>query len=124
MKPSASSITFEVSERDSGARAAVALQTPGAHNVSNALAALAAARLPVVVTNPRQVRDFARATIATGDTETGLADARRALHLAESSATYQAEADALRALAAGHRAKGEHRMARAALERSGREEVG
>ena len=44
LKSSASTIAFEVTERDGGARATVALQTPGVHNVSNALAALAAVR--------------------------------------------------------------------------------
>src|SRR5262249_40643833 len=42
--PSPESIGFEVSERATGEHAAVQLQMPGPHNVSNALAALCAAR--------------------------------------------------------------------------------
>jgi UDP-N-acetylmuramate--alanine ligase len=44
-------VSFEVFERDGGAHASVSLAAPGAHNVSNALAALSAARaygLPLV----------------------------------------------------------------------------
>lgn len=42
--PAPDGIGFEVLERDSGMRATVRLQLPGTHNVSNALAALCAAR--------------------------------------------------------------------------------
>lgn len=44
IEPSPESIGFEVSERVTGEQAAVQLQMPGIHNVSNALAAIAAAR--------------------------------------------------------------------------------
>jgi hypothetical protein len=44
IEPSPESIGFEVSERATGEQAAVQLQMPGVHNVSNALAALCAAR--------------------------------------------------------------------------------
>jgi UDP-N-acetylmuramate--alanine ligase len=44
LKPSPTGISFEVSERDTGARSFVHLNLPGRHNVSNALAALCAAR--------------------------------------------------------------------------------
>lgn len=44
LAPTADGITFEVIEHATGARAEVRLQLPGAHNVSNALAALCAAR--------------------------------------------------------------------------------
>lgn len=44
LKPSLEGIDFTVSERRSGEQAQVHLQVPGAHNVSNALAALCAAR--------------------------------------------------------------------------------
>lgn len=44
LRPAPDGITFEVTERDTGARLDLHLQVPGAHNVSNALAALAAAR--------------------------------------------------------------------------------
>ena len=44
LKPSPEGISFEVSERDTGAGAIVHLNVPGRHNVSNALAALCAAR--------------------------------------------------------------------------------
>ena len=44
LKPSPTGISFEVSERDTGAAAIVHLNVPGRHNVSNALAALCAAR--------------------------------------------------------------------------------
>jgi len=44
LAPNADGIAFEVVERDTGARVQVRLQLPGAHNVSNALAALCAAR--------------------------------------------------------------------------------
>ena len=44
LRPALDGIDFEVSERATGERAAVHLQVPGAHNVSNALAALCAAR--------------------------------------------------------------------------------
>jgi UDP-N-acetylmuramate--alanine ligase len=44
IEPSPESIAFEVGERATGERAAVRLRMPGAHNVSNALAALCAAR--------------------------------------------------------------------------------
>jgi UDP-N-acetylmuramate--alanine ligase len=44
IEPSPESIGFEVSERATGEQAAVQLQMPGVHNVSNALAALGAAR--------------------------------------------------------------------------------
>jgi len=43
IEPSPESIGFEVSERATGEHAAVRLQMPGVHNVSNALAALCAA---------------------------------------------------------------------------------
>jgi len=44
IEPSPESIDFEVGERATGERAVVRLQMPGVHNVSNALAALCAAR--------------------------------------------------------------------------------
>lgn len=44
LKPAPDGVSFEVSERDTGARAIVHLNVPGAHNVSNALAALCVAR--------------------------------------------------------------------------------
>ena len=44
LTPLPDGILFDVGERDTGGRASVRLQTPGAHNVSNALAALCAAR--------------------------------------------------------------------------------
>src|SRR5690606_11914670 len=44
MKSAPDGISFEVSERDTGARFTVAMKVPGAHNVSNALAAIGAAR--------------------------------------------------------------------------------
>jgi UDP-N-acetylmuramate--alanine ligase len=44
LTPSLQGIDFAVTERATGAKATVHLQTPGAHNVSNALAALCAAR--------------------------------------------------------------------------------
>ncbi len=44
LKPAPDGISFEVSERDTGGRAIVHLNVPGAHNVSNALAALCVAR--------------------------------------------------------------------------------
>jgi len=44
LKPSPAGISFEVSERDTGAGAIVHLNVPGRHNVSNALAAMCAAR--------------------------------------------------------------------------------
>ena len=44
IEPSPECIGFEVSERATGEHAAVQLQMPGVHNVSNALAALCAAR--------------------------------------------------------------------------------
>jgi UDP-N-acetylmuramate--alanine ligase len=44
LRPSLDGIDFEVGERAAGERAIVHLQVPGAHNVSNALAALCAAR--------------------------------------------------------------------------------
>ena len=44
LQPSLEGITFEVSERQTGEHVSVRLQVPGAHNVSNALAALCAAR--------------------------------------------------------------------------------
>jgi UDP-N-acetylmuramate--alanine ligase len=44
LRPSLEGIDFEVTERATGARAKVHLQVPGAHNVSNALAALCGAR--------------------------------------------------------------------------------
>jgi UDP-N-acetylmuramate--alanine ligase len=44
LRPSPEGIDFTVAERDTGAQATVHLQVPGAHNVSNALAALCAAR--------------------------------------------------------------------------------
>jgi UDP-N-acetylmuramate--alanine ligase len=43
LQPSLEGITFEVSGRDAAEHAIVQLQVPGAHNVSNALAALCAA---------------------------------------------------------------------------------
>ena len=43
IQPAPDGIAFTVADRRSGTRAAVQLQTPGLHNVSNALAALAAA---------------------------------------------------------------------------------
>jgi UDP-N-acetylmuramate--alanine ligase len=45
LNPRPEGIAFEVRERDSDARAAVELRVPGRHNVQNALAALAAARV-------------------------------------------------------------------------------
>jgi UDP-N-acetylmuramate--alanine ligase len=44
LRPSLDGIDFMVSERETGQQAKVHLQVPGAHNVSNALAALCAAR--------------------------------------------------------------------------------
>ena len=44
LTPSLQGIDFQVTERATGTKAAVHLQAPGAHNVSNALAALCAAR--------------------------------------------------------------------------------
>ncbi len=44
IKPAPTSIAFELTERDSGARFDVRLGVPGVHNVANALAALGAAR--------------------------------------------------------------------------------
>ncbi|MEZ5833937.1 MAG: Mur ligase family protein [Dongiaceae bacterium] len=44
LRPSLEGIDFMVDERDAGEHAQVHLQAPGAHNVSNALAALCAAR--------------------------------------------------------------------------------
>lgn len=44
LTPSLQGIDFQVTERATGAKAAARLQVPGAHNVSNALAALCAAR--------------------------------------------------------------------------------
>jgi UDP-N-acetylmuramate--alanine ligase len=44
LRPSLDGIDFEVIEHDTSARASVHLQVPGAHNVSNALAALCGAR--------------------------------------------------------------------------------
>jgi UDP-N-acetylmuramate--alanine ligase len=44
LKPSPDGISFELSERDTGGRALVHMNVPGAHNVSNALAALCVAR--------------------------------------------------------------------------------
>ncbi len=44
LRPAPTGITFEVTERDTGARLDVHLQAPGTHNVANALAALCAAR--------------------------------------------------------------------------------
>lgn len=44
LRPSLEGIDFAVDERATGERATVRLQVPGAHNVSNALAALCAAR--------------------------------------------------------------------------------
>ena len=44
LRPAPDGISFEVTERDTGARIDLHLQVPGTHNVSNALAALAAAR--------------------------------------------------------------------------------
>jgi UDP-N-acetylmuramate--alanine ligase len=44
LKPAPDGMAFEVSERDTGARFDVLLNVPGVHNVSNALAALGAAR--------------------------------------------------------------------------------
>jgi UDP-N-acetylmuramate--alanine ligase len=44
LQPSLEGIDFEVTERPTSAHAKVHLQVPGAHNVSNALAALCAAR--------------------------------------------------------------------------------
>jgi len=44
LTPLPDGIIFDVSEHDTGGRASVRLQTPGAHNVSNALAALCAVR--------------------------------------------------------------------------------
>jgi UDP-N-acetylmuramate--alanine ligase len=44
IEPMPDSIAFEVGERASGEQAAVRLQIPGAHNASNALAAMCAAR--------------------------------------------------------------------------------
>ncbi|HWE06517.1 MAG TPA: Mur ligase family protein [Rhizomicrobium sp.] len=45
LSPRPEGIAFEVRERDSDARAAVELRVPGRHNVQNALAALATARV-------------------------------------------------------------------------------
>lgn len=44
LRPAPDGIAFEVTERDTGARFDARIQTPGTHNVANALAALAAAR--------------------------------------------------------------------------------
>jgi UDP-N-acetylmuramate--alanine ligase len=44
LRPAPDGIAFEVSERDTGIRLDAKIQTPGTHNVANALAALAAAR--------------------------------------------------------------------------------
>ena len=44
LRPAPDGISFEVTERDSGARLDAKIQLPGTHNVANALAALAAAR--------------------------------------------------------------------------------
>lgn len=44
LKPDAHGITFDLTERSSGERLTVTLNVPGAHNVANALAALAAVR--------------------------------------------------------------------------------
>ena len=44
LKPLPAGMTFDLTERSSGARMAVTLNVPGAHNVANALAALAAVR--------------------------------------------------------------------------------
>src|SRR5262249_48362741 len=44
VKPAPDGISFEVSEKSTGAPLTAELQVPGTHNVSNALAALAAAR--------------------------------------------------------------------------------
>ncbi len=44
LRPAPDGITFEVTERDTGTRLDIRLKAPGAHNVSNALAALCAAR--------------------------------------------------------------------------------
>jgi len=44
LKPSPDGISFELSERDTGARVIVHMNVPGTHNVSNALAALCVAR--------------------------------------------------------------------------------
>jgi len=44
LKPAPDGMTFELTERDTGARFDVRLNVPGVHNVSNALAALGAAR--------------------------------------------------------------------------------
>jgi UDP-N-acetylmuramate--alanine ligase len=44
LRPTPTGISFEVSERDTGAMALVHMNVPGRHNVSNALAALCAAR--------------------------------------------------------------------------------
>ena len=44
LEPLATGIRFELAERSSGARRSVTLAVPGAHNVANALAALAAVR--------------------------------------------------------------------------------
>ena len=45
LNPLPEGIAFEVCERESGARAALELRVPGRHNVQNALAALATARV-------------------------------------------------------------------------------
>lgn len=44
IRPAPDGVSFDVIERDGGARASVRLAVPGEHNVSNALAALSAAR--------------------------------------------------------------------------------
>lgn len=44
LRPAPDGISFEVTERDTGARFEVAMKVPGTHNVSNALAALGAVR--------------------------------------------------------------------------------
>jgi UDP-N-acetylmuramate--alanine ligase len=44
LTPAPDGIAFDVTERDTGEKAWVNLRTPGAHNVANALAAIAAAR--------------------------------------------------------------------------------
>lgn len=44
LRPAPDGISFEVTERDTGARFQVAMKVPGTHNVSNALAALGAVR--------------------------------------------------------------------------------
>lgn len=60
LAPAPDGIGFEVVERATGAVARVSLRTPGRHNVSNALAALAAARAAGVdlATGARALADF------------------------------------------------------------------